>query len=123
MKKLLLVCCLLMGLTIAANAQSTQSVEKAKGLQKQLKLTDKQTGKIATIYQESSEKFEKIKKAEHGDNAKILTAIKPLRTATIQKIKAVLTPQQKVKYDTILKGSNGTGGMGWGEGWSAPASE
>jgi protein CpxP len=54
MKKLLLLCCLFIGITTASRAQATKvgadPVEKAKGLQKQLKLSDKQTEKVTAIY-------------------------------------------------------------------------
>ncbi|HMG10392.1 MAG TPA: hypothetical protein VK609_17890 [Mucilaginibacter sp.] len=124
MKRILLVCCLFIGFATAVNAQNhpvaVGPVEKAKELQKQLKLTDVQTGKISAIYKESSQKFDKIKAAEHGDNAKMLVAIKPLRTATIQKIKTVLTKEQAVKYDKLIKDNKNQGGTGWGDGWSSP---
>src|ERR1700748_2165322 len=100
MKKLLLLCCLFIGLTTANHAQdkhtTTDPVEKAKSLQKELKLTDRQTTKIAAIYKESSEKFEKIKTQEHGNTNKIVVAIRPLRAETVKKIKAVLTPAEGV---------------------------
>jgi Spy/CpxP family protein refolding chaperone len=122
MKKILLICCLFIGLT-AARAQGTHPVvgtpeEKAKGLQKELKLTDKQTEKIAAIYKESSEKFEKIKKEENGNTDKMVVAVRPLREATVKKIKAVLTPAQAVKYEKMVKDNKG-GGNGWSDGWSA----
>jgi protein CpxP len=123
MKKILLVCCLLIGLTSVNYAQTghptTDPAEKAKGLQKQLKLSDAQTSKIAAIYKESSEKFEKIKKDENGNTNKMTEAIKPLRAATIKKIKAILTPTQKVKYDKLIKDTSAGGGNGWSDGWSA----
>ncbi|HEY9194864.1 MAG TPA: hypothetical protein VIM77_01320 [Mucilaginibacter sp.] len=122
MRKLLLLCCMFIGLAAAVNAQTkpgAKPVEKSKELQKALKLTDKQTEKIAAIYQESSDKFEKIKAADKGDNTKMMVDIKPLRATTISKIKAVLTKQQAVKYDKLLKGAKATGGSGWGDGWSA----
>lgn len=124
MKKVLLICCLLIGVTSANYAQTnkpstTDPAEKAKGLQKQLKLTDAQTAKIATIYQESAQKFEKIKAAEHGNTNKMTEAIKPLRAATIKKIKAILTPTQAVKYDKLIKDTSAGGGNGWSDGWSA----
>jgi protein CpxP len=124
MKRLSFLCCLLVTLAITAPAQIkaptvTDPVLKAKGLQKQLKLTDEQTKKVAVIYKESSEKFEKIKKAEHGDNDKMMKSIAPLRAATIQKIKAVLTPKQAVKYDAMAKDTKASGGTGWSDGWSA----
>jgi Spy/CpxP family protein refolding chaperone len=125
MKKILLICCLFIGITSASFAQTakatTDPVEKAKGLQKQLKLTDDQTTKVAAIYKESSEKFEKIKVKEHGNTNKMVVAIAPLRTATIKKIKTVLNPAQKVKYEKLVKDTKNTGGNGWSDGWS-PAS-
>ncbi|QHS56827.1 hypothetical protein GWR56_15205 [Mucilaginibacter sp. 14171R-50] len=122
MKKLMMLCGLLIGLTVAGKAQNAtvKSSDKAKDLQKQLKLTDKQTARISAIYQESSQKFEKIKQNEHGDNAKIMIAIKPLRAETIKKIKAELNPVQKTEYDKLLTNKAKPGGLAWGEGWSSP---
>lgn len=122
MKKILLICWLVIAIT-AARAQGTHPnvgtpEEKAKGLQRELKLTDKQTDKIKSIYKESSEKFEKIKKEEHGNTDKMVVAVRPLREATIKKIKAVLTPAQAAKYDKLVKETKG-GGNGWSDGWSS----
>jgi len=122
MKKILLICCLVIGIT-AARAQGTHPTmgtpeEKAKALKKELKLTDKQTEKIAAIYKESTEKFEKIKKEEHGNTDKMVVAVRPLREATVKKIKAVLTPAQAAKYEKLVKDTKG-GGNGWSDGWSA----
>ncbi|WP_184544007.1 hypothetical protein [Mucilaginibacter sp. FT3.2] len=122
MKKLFLLCCLFIGLTTAGNAQvavSSKPEEKAMELQKKLKLSDAQCKKVAAIYTESSAKFEKIKKENNGDNAKMVVAIEPLRTATIKNIKTVLTPAQKLKYDELVKTSKASGGNGWSDGWSA----
>lgn len=119
MKKLIFMCAVMIGLAGSTVAQTpAAATEKAKGLQKQLALSNAQTAKISTIYKESSEKFDRIKTQEHGDNAKLTVAIKPLRTQTITKIKAVLTPAQAVKYDKLLKEPNNQG-AGWGEGWAS----
>jgi periplasmic protein CpxP/Spy len=124
MKKILLICCLFIGFTAAGFTQGSHPVVadpavKAKGLQKELNLSDHQTAKIAAIYQESVNKFDKIKIAEHGNTNKMLADIGPLRTATIKKIKAILTPRQAVKYDKLLKetSSQSVNG-GWSDGWS-----
>jgi protein CpxP len=126
MKKFLLICCLFIGLTTVGRAQNhptADPVEKAKSLQKELKLSDKQTDKVAAIYQESSQKFAKIKAKEHGDTNKMLVDIGPLRTATIKKIKNVLTPSQAVKYDKLVKETkNSTLNGGWSDGWSSAES-
>src|ERR1700744_1993616 len=97
MKKLLFVCFLALGvatLSVAQPAKYSDPDQKAKGLQKQLKLTDPQTSKIAAIYKESASKFEEIKKKDHGDTNKMLTDVGPLRKATVAKIKALLNPHQ-----------------------------
>ena len=128
MKNFLLICCLFIGITSAGFAQtvpkgpSADPVEKAKGLQKELKLTDKQTSSVAVIYEQSEQEFDKIKVKEHGNTNKMLKDVGPLRTATIKKIKAVLTPAQSVKYDKLLKESKGQGlNGGWSDGWSSTA--
>lgn len=124
MKKILLMCCLFIGITTAASAQPAKTgtadpVQKAKGLQKQLKLTDSQTEKVAAIYKESAEKFEKIKVKEHGNTNKMMVAVGPLRAETIKKIKAVLTHSERVQYDRLIKESKNTGvNGGWSDGWS-----
>lgn len=124
MKKLLLMCCLFIGFMTAGFAQTNHPTvadpaEKAKGLQKELKLTDDQTAKVAAIYKESAEKFDKIKASEHGNTDKMMVSIRPLRAATVKKIKAVLTPRQAVKYNKLLKETNNSGvNGGWSDGWS-----
>ena len=127
MRKILTMCCLFFGLTIAANAQAnhpgiTDPVEKAKALQKQLRLSDDQTSKIAVIYQDSEQKFDKIKAADNGNTNKMMNDIGPLRTATIRKVKSVLNHTQTVKYDELIKQTKGSSGNGWTDGWSSTAS-
>jgi protein CpxP len=125
MKKLILALCLFAGITTAANAQTvpatTDPVVKAKELQTKLKLTDVQTAKVATIYQESAQKFDKIKAEEKGNNDKMLVKIRPLRTATIAKIKAVLKPAQIVEYEKLTSAKSKSS-AGWSDGWSSTAS-
>ncbi len=124
MKKVLLVCCCLLGIAAGSYAQHSSLVantpaEKAKGLQKQLNLTSAQTTKIAAIYQESAQKFDKIKAAEHGNNDKMMADLRPLRQTTITRIKALLSPKQAVKYNKLVSESSSTTGNGWSDGWSS----
>ena len=122
MRKILLFCCLFIGGTPARAQETHPNVgtpeEKAKGLQKELILNDRQTEQIAAIYKVSAEKFEKIKKGEHGNTDKMVVAGRPLREATIKKIKNVLPPVQAAKHDRVVKNTRG-GGSGWSDGWSS----
>ena len=122
MKKNMLVTLLLIIAASCGFAQThpvSEPAEKAKGLQKELKLTNHQTAEVTAVYEESARKFDKIKAEEHGNSDKMLVALKPLRAATIKKIKAVLTRSQAVKYDAMVKNTNATGGNGWSDGWSS----
>jgi len=124
MKKLLLICGLFIGMTTALIAQPkkvvTDPVEKAKGLQKELNLSARQTEKVTDIYKESVEKFDKIKVKEKGNTNKMLADVKPLRAETIKKIKSVLTPEQVIKYQKLIKDSQKEGlNGGWSDGWSS----
>jgi len=124
MKRILSLCCLFIGIATLSHAQtnpmdvSTDPVKRAKGLQKLLTLNEKQTEKIAAIYRESSLKYDKIKAEQGGNTNKIVTAMAPLRTATIKKIKAVLTPAQAVKYDKLINRDAALSKNGWSDGWS-----
>jgi len=126
MKKILLAWCLIVGSIAASHSQTSHPAPasdpagKAKGLQKQLKLTDSQTSKVAVIYQESAQKFEKIKTQDHGNTDKMITDIRPLRVSTIKKIRALLTPVQALSYDKLVKepSSSGLNG-GWSGGWGS----
>ena len=118
MKKLLLVCCLFFGLTTVLFAQPSDPQKRAKGLQKELKLSDDQTSKIAAIYQDSAQKFDQIKKKDNGDTNKMLVDVAPLRKATIAKIKALLTNSQGEKYNELINENKGSGLQGgWSGGW------
>ena len=48
----------------------------------------------------------------------MVVAGRPLREATIKKIKNVLPPVQAAKYDRVVKNTRG-GGSGWSDGWSS----
>ena len=113
MKKLLLMCCFLLGISAASYAQGgmrRSPEERAKELQTQLKLTDDQTTKITAIYKEQATKMDSVRNAG-GD----FSAMRPLMQASNDKIKALLTPEQATAYQKILderraRMQNGGGG-------------
>jgi len=121
MKKFLLMCCFLIGITAVSRAQGggmrRSPEEQAKNLQTQLKLTDDQTTKITAIYKDQSTKRDSIRTAANGDRDAMRSAMMPLMKSTNDKVKAILTPEQATAYDKIMQDRmdrmrNGGGGGG-----------
>jgi protein CpxP len=106
MKKILLLCCFLMGIAAASHAQGggrKSPEEMAKGLQTQLKLTDDQTTKITAIYKDQATKMDSVRTAANGDRSAMRGARMPIMKATNDKVKAILTPEQATAYDAWMK--------------------
>ena len=123
MRKILLVCCILLGLTAVSRAQGGRPrmspEDRAKQLQTQLKLTDDQTTKITAIYKTQATKMDSIRTAANGDRDAMRTAMGPLRTAANDQIKALLTPEQATAWQKMMdeqraRMQNGGGGGGGG---------
>lgn len=136
MKKLLLVCCFVIGATAMSFAQGgggrmqRSPEDQAKALQTELKLNDDQTAKVTAIYKEQATKRDSLMKAANGDRQAMMQAFRPMQEATNTKIKAVLTADQSAAYDKWLaerrsrmggRGGNG-GGNGGNGGGTPPAS-
>jgi Spy/CpxP family protein refolding chaperone len=107
MKKVLLMCCFLIGIAAASHAQGgpmrKSPEERAKDLQTQLKLNDDQTSKITVIYKDQATKMDSVRTAANGDRDAMRSAMMPLRKATDDKVKAILTPDQATAYDKNQK--------------------
>jgi len=115
MKKIMLICCLLLGITAVSRAQGGQRrspEERAKALQTQLKLNDDQTAKITAIYTAQNARVDSVRNAG-GDRS----AFMPIMQATNDKIKAVLTAEQAAAFQKMMderraRMQNGGGGGG-----------
>jgi protein CpxP len=107
MKKFLLICCFLVGITAVSRAQGggqrRTPEEQAKQLQTQLKLTDDQTTKITAIFQAQATKRDSIRTAANGDRQAMMQGMMPLMQDTNNKIKAILTPDQATAYDKMVQ--------------------
>ena len=105
MKKLLLMCCFLVGITAVTHAQGggmrRSPDERAKQLQKQLSLNDDQTAKITAIYKSQTPKMDSIRTAANGDRQAMMQGIMPLMQDANTRIKAILTPDQATAYQKI----------------------
>src|SRR5476651_130797 len=112
MKKLLLVCCIVIGVSTLSKAQGgggftppTPEAQTAQ-LKTALTLTDAQEAKVLAIYKAQTASRDSITKAG-GD---MRTAMGPLRTAVTAKINAVLTPEQQTKFAAMPRGGRPGGG-------------
>lgn len=109
MKKILLMCCFVLGISAVSFAQGGQGggrmgrspEEQAKRLQTQLKLDDTQTGKIKAIYEAQAKKRDSVMTAANGDRQAMMQAWRPLMEASNAKIKEVLTAEQKEAFDKM----------------------
>ncbi len=121
MKKFLLMCCILVGITAVSRAQGGRQrmspEDRAKQMQTQLKLTDDQTTKVTAILKVQATKMDSVRTAANGDRSAIRTAMGPIREATSTQIKAILTPEQATAYQKMqdemrarMQGGGGGGG-------------
>ena len=101
MKKLLLMCCILLGITAVSRAQGgggrMTPEDRVAAMKTQLKLTDDQSAKILAIYKSSAAKRDSVRNAG-GDRE----AMRPIMTAANAQVQAVLTDDQKVAYKKMM---------------------
>jgi protein CpxP len=125
MKKILMVCCFVLGISAVSFAQGggrqqRSPEEQAKGLQAQLKLTDDQVAKVTAIFQEQAKKRDSIRTANNGDMQAARPLMRPLMQATTTKIKAVLTAEQAAAYEKMQAEMRNRMGGGGGQGGNPP---
>lgn len=117
-----MVCCFLVSIVSLSKAQGgggrmrMSPADQAKNLQTKLSLTDDQTAKITAIYTEQATKRDSVMKAANGDRQAMMAAMMPMRKATNDKIKALLTKDQVAAFDKMEEemrarmGNRGGGG-------------
>jgi protein CpxP len=125
MKKLMLVCCFVIGAVTMSFAQGggrpqMKPEDQAKALQTSLKLTDDQTSKVLVIYTAQAAKRDSMMKAANGDMSSMRGAMRPMMEATNTKIKAILTAEQATEFDKIQAARMNRGGGGGGGGTPPP---
>jgi protein CpxP len=123
MRKFLLMCCLFLGITAVSRAQGggqrMSPEDRAKQMQTQLKLTDDQTAKITVILQAQATKMDSVRTAANGDRDAMRAGMMPIRTASNNQIKALLTPDQAAAYQKMqdeMRARMQQGGGGGGGG-------
>jgi len=123
MRKILLTCCILLGIATMSRAQGggmrMSPEDRAKQLQTQLKLSDDQTAKIIVIYKTQAAKRDSIRTASNGDRDAMRSAMMPLMQASNKQVMDILTPDQQTAYKKMMEDmraqrQNGGGGGGGG---------
>src|ERR1700712_5075094 len=121
MKKLLLVCCIVIGISAASYAQGggrMSTADRVAAMKTSLALTDAQTAKITAIYDAQTKSMDSLRTAANGDNQAMMQKMLPMRAATNAKIKAVLTADQAATFQKTLdaQAARMQQGMGGGGG-------
>jgi len=114
MKKLLMICGLMLG--IAGFAQAQQGVgqgrggmmmkpeERVKQLDEKLKLSDDQKTKLTTVFTEQAEAMKKMREEMQGaDRDAMREKMQKFRADNDTKVSAVLTDDQKKTYEAWQK--------------------
>ena len=111
MKKLMMICGLMLGIAGFAQAQQgggrgmmMKPEERVKQLDEKLKLSDDQKTKLTAVFTEQSEAMKKMRQeAQGGDREAMREKIKKFRAENDVKVAAVLNDEQKKTYEAWQK--------------------
>jgi protein CpxP len=105
MKKVLLVCAFVIGISAVSHAQGggrRSPAEQTDQLKTQITgITDDQAAKITTIFTAAAKSRDSLRTAANGDRAAMMQGYMKMQPATDAKIKAVLTPDQATAYQKV----------------------
>jgi hypothetical protein len=114
MKKIMLICLFLIGISAASRAQGGRqrmtTADRVKQMKESLKLTDDQASKLTVIYDAQNKTMDSLRNAG-ADRSTFM----PMIQATNQKVKAILTEDQaaawqKATDEQRARRQNGGGG-------------
>jgi len=100
MKKILLMCCLVIGIATVSHAQGMRMSPEArtKMMTDSLNLTSTQQTQVLAVLKTSQTQMDSVRNAG-GDR----TAMRPIMMSSNQKILGILTDDQKAKYQAMMK--------------------
>jgi len=111
MKKLLMICGLMLGIAGFAQAQQgggrgmmMKPEERVKQLDEKLKLSDDQKTKLTAVFTEQAESMKKMREEmQGGDRDAMREKIQKFRAENDVKVSAILTDDQKKTYEVWQK--------------------
>jgi len=100
MRRILLVCLFLIGMSTISFAQGGARTpqDKAAALKTSLALTDDQTAKVTSIYAAHDKSMDSLRKGDNGDVGAMMKKMVPIIMATNDKIKTTLNKEQAAKF-------------------------
>ncbi len=105
MKKILLMCTFVLGISAVSFAQGRMQrspEEQAKQLKEEVKLSDEQTTKVTAVFTAQAKTRDSIRTASNGDRQAMMQAMRPMMESTNAKLKAILTPEQYAAYEKAM---------------------
>lgn len=116
MKKIMMICLFVLGISAVSFAQGggrqrMTTADRVKAMKDNLKITDDQAAKITVIYDAQTKSMDSLRNAG-GD---MRTQMRPMMQATMEKVKAILTPEQAAAWQKQMdearaQRQNGGGG-------------
>ncbi|MFD2871532.1 hypothetical protein ACFS5N_03560 [Mucilaginibacter ximonensis] len=109
MKKLLLVCAFVIGVSAVSFAQGGGRMGMSPKVQVDtLKahvagITDEQSAKILAVYQGARKQRDSLMEAANGDRQAMMSGFMKMQTATDAKISAILTADQAAAYKKMVE--------------------
>ena len=99
MKKILLMCCLVIGIATVSHAQGMRMSpeDRTKMMTDSLNLTGTQQTQVLAVLKTSQTQMDSVRNAG-GDR----TAMRPIMMSSNQKIMGILTDTQKAKYQAMM---------------------
>lgn len=96
MKKIMLICCFVIGIATVSRAQGgmrMSAADRVKAMKESLKLTDDQVTKITVLFEAQTKQMDSLRSAGADRSAMM-----PVRQATNDKVKALLTAEQATAW-------------------------
>jgi periplasmic protein CpxP/Spy len=111
MKKVVLVCALVLGFCAASFAQGPPRRtpdEQVTQLKTQITgITDAQAGKLKLVFEAQGKKRDSLMAKANGDFQSVMPELQKMRETNTAQVKAVLTAEQAAAYDKIPRGPGG----------------
>jgi protein CpxP len=108
MKKVLLVCAFILGISAVSFAQGGGRMRMSPKMQiDSIKahvsgITDEQTAKLLAVYEDAGKKRDSIRQAANGDRQAMMSAMMKMQPMTDAKVKAILTADQAAAYQKMV---------------------